>query len=62
MFSLMHELAHRALFNSARTNDVIAIIFGALTFTSMHTWRRDHAIHHATTGNLDRRGRWEIVN
>ena len=61
MFSLMHELAHRALFHHPKTNDAIGTLFGLLTFTSMHSWRRDHAIHHATTGNLDKRGRWEIV-
>lgn len=60
MFALMHELAHRALFKHRRTNDIFATIFAALAFTSMHMWRRDHLLHHATNGNMDRRGSWEV--
>ena len=37
-------------------NDWIGRVISVLTLTPYHTWRRGHAIHHATSGNLDRRG------
>ena len=32
-----------------------ASLLGVLTLTPYRYWRRTHAIHHATSGNLDRR-------
>ena len=41
----------------AQANDVVGFISGILTFTPYYHWRWEHALHHATSGDLDRRGR-----
>jgi omega-6 fatty acid desaturase (delta-12 desaturase) len=55
-FILFHDCGHGSLFKSKRTNTIVGIITGILTFTPYHRWRHDHAVHHATASNLDRRG------
>ena len=45
---------------SKLTNDVIGVIAGMIVFTPYYHWRWEHAIHHATSGNLDRRGTGDI--
>lgn len=56
IFIVFHDCGHGSFFKSKRWNDVLGFISGALTFTPYHYWRHSHAIHHATAGNLDRRG------
>jgi omega-6 fatty acid desaturase (delta-12 desaturase) len=56
-FILQHDCGHRSLFRSKRTNDIVGSLLGILTLTPYHCWRRKHAIHHANSGDLDRRGR-----
>jgi omega-6 fatty acid desaturase (delta-12 desaturase) len=56
LFMVQHDCGHRAFFRSARANDWIGRVLGVLTMTPHDCWRRTHAIHHATTGDLDRRG------
>ena len=55
-FILMHDCAHGSFFASRRANDTVGFITGVLTFTPFAQWRRDHALHHASSGDLDRRG------
>jgi omega-6 fatty acid desaturase (delta-12 desaturase) len=55
MFLIQHDCGHRAFFRSAAANDWTGRIIGVLTLTPYDYWRRTHAIHHATSGNLDRR-------
>jgi omega-6 fatty acid desaturase (delta-12 desaturase) len=55
-FILFHDCGHGALFPSKRANEIVGIITGILTFTPWAYWWRNHAIHHATAGDLDRRG------
>lgn len=57
IFILQHDCGHRSLFQSKRVNDAIGSVLGILTLTPYHCWRREHAIHHANSGDLDRRGR-----
>jgi omega-6 fatty acid desaturase (delta-12 desaturase) len=56
LFMVQHDCGHRSFFKSARLNDWIGRILGVLTLTPYDCWRRTHAIHHATSGDLDRRG------
>ena len=56
MFMLQHDCGHGAFFKSQRANDALGFITGVLTFSPYYQWRYEHAIHHATSGNLDRRG------
>ncbi len=61
VFCLQHDCAHRSLFRSRRINDLLGGILGALTLVPHAYWRRMHLIHHATSGNLDRRGHGDIL-
>ena len=47
---------HGTFFADRLANDWVGRVIGVLTLTPYDRWRRTHAIHHATTGNLDRRG------
>jgi omega-6 fatty acid desaturase (delta-12 desaturase) len=59
-FILMHDCAHGSFFASRRLNDVVGYITGVLTLTPFGQWRRDHALHHASSGDLERRGHGDV--
>ncbi len=56
IFIIFHDCGHGSFFNSRRANNIMGIITGIITFTPYFRWRHHHAMHHATTGDLDRRG------
>jgi acyl-lipid omega-6 desaturase (Delta-12 desaturase) len=56
IFIIFHDCGHGSFFKSPRANDIVGFITGVLTFTPYHYWRANHAKHHATSGNLDKRG------
>ena len=56
LFMIQHDCGHGAFFAGRLANDWVGRVIGVLTLTPYDCWRRSHAIHHATTGNLDRRG------
>ena len=56
LFLIQHDCGHRAFFPTQRANDWLGRCLGVLTLTPYEHWRRAHAIHHASSGNLDRRG------
>jgi omega-6 fatty acid desaturase (delta-12 desaturase) len=60
MYSLFHDLTHNALFESRAANARWGHLLGFLLFTPYRWWQRQHALHHANTGNLDARGPGEI--
>jgi len=55
LFIIQHDCGHGSFFPSRRANHVLGFILGVVTLTPYRYWRRTHAIHHATAGNLDRR-------
>jgi omega-6 fatty acid desaturase (delta-12 desaturase) len=59
-FIIFHDCTHNAFFASRKSNDIVGFITGVLVFTPFSAWRHDHALHHATTGDLDRRGQGDI--
>ena len=59
-FIIMHDCGHGSYFTSRRANDIVGVITGFLTLTPFAQWRRDHALHHASSGDLDRRGTGDI--
>jgi acyl-lipid omega-6 desaturase (Delta-12 desaturase) len=59
-FILMHDCAHGSFFESRRLNETVGFITGVLTLTPFAQWRRDHALHHASSGDLDRRGHGDV--
>jgi acyl-lipid omega-6 desaturase (Delta-12 desaturase) len=56
IFIIFHDCGHGAFFKSQRVNDVLGFIAGVFTLTPYYGWRHEHAVHHATAGDLDRRG------
>jgi len=56
LFMIQHDCGHRSYFRSRRLNDLLGHAIGMLTLTPHGYWRRAHNIHHATSGNLDKRG------
>jgi omega-6 fatty acid desaturase (delta-12 desaturase) len=59
-FIIFHDCCHGSFFKSKRANDVLGYITGMLTFTPYGHWRWQHSVHHATSGDLDRRGEGDI--
>jgi omega-6 fatty acid desaturase (delta-12 desaturase) len=59
-FIIFHDCGHGSFFKSKRANDWLGRITGFLTFTPYQRWKHDHAIHHATAGNLDKRGKGDV--
>lgn len=60
LFMIQHDCGHGAFFRSRRLNDLVGRSIGVLTLTPYGYWRRAHAIHHATSGNLSRQGVGDI--
>jgi omega-6 fatty acid desaturase (delta-12 desaturase) len=55
LFMIQHDCGHAAFFRSPLANAWVGRMIGVLTATPYDYWRRTHAIHHASSGNLDRR-------
>src|SRR5689334_1090815 len=60
IFIFFHDCAHDCFLPSRSANRVIGYITGVLTLTPFDEWKRKHAIHHAGSGNLDRRGTGDV--
>src|SRR5450755_2661771 len=59
-FIVFHDCAHGSFLPSKRANALLGATLGVLVFTPFAVWRREHAVHHATAGDLDRRGVGDI--
>lgn len=60
VFILFHDCGHGSFFRSRTANDMVGRVLGLLTFTPYEQWRTEHAIHHATTCDLNRRGTGDV--
>jgi len=60
LFIIQHDCGHRSFFRSRWACDWVGRILSVLTFMPYGFWRRDHDKHHATSGDLDRRGHGDI--
>ena len=60
LFMIQHDCGHGGLFPAKPANDWVGRAIGVVTMTPYDHWRRLHAIHHATSGNLARRGIGDI--
>jgi len=61
LFMIQHDCGHGAFFSSRWANDWTGSVIGVFTLTPYGLWRRTHAIHHATSGNLGRRGIGDVT-
>jgi omega-6 fatty acid desaturase (delta-12 desaturase) len=59
-FIVFHDCAHGSFLRSKRANATLGAVLGVVLFTPFSWWRHKHAVHHATTGDLDRRGTGDI--
>ena len=60
LFMIQHDCGHGSFFRHRSMNDWTGRVIGVLTLTPYEYWRRSHALHHASSGNLDRRGIGDI--
>jgi omega-6 fatty acid desaturase (delta-12 desaturase) len=61
LFIIQHDCGHGSFFGSRTANNALGFVLGVLTLTPYAFWRRTHAIHHATSGNLDHRGFGDVT-
>lgn len=60
MFIIFHDCTHGSFFKNKKANAVVGTIMGILTLFPYEKWKREHSIHHASSGNLDKRGVGDI--
>ena len=60
IFIIFHDCGHQSFFRSKRANTFWGIVTGLVAFTPYHRWKDSHARHHATSGNLDKRGAGDV--
>src|SRR5712692_3356299 len=60
LFMIQHDCGHGSFFRHRLANDWVGRVIGVLTLTPYDVWRRTHAAHHASSGNLERRGIGDI--
>ena len=59
-FIVFHDATHGSLFRSRRLNDAVGAVIGVIGLTPFRAWRTSHARHHATSGDLDKRGQGDV--
>jgi omega-6 fatty acid desaturase (delta-12 desaturase) len=60
-FIVFHDCAHGSLLPSKRANRSVGRFLGLFVLSPFQRWRHDHAVHHGTSGDLERRGVGDIV-
>lgn len=60
LFIIQHDCGHGSFFKLQRANDLCGLFCSIFTFTPYHYWRKTHAIHHKSSGNLENRGVGDI--
>ena len=60
-FVVFHDCAHGSFLPSKRANGSVGRLTGLLVLSPFQRWRHDHAVHHATSGDLERRGVGDII-
>jgi omega-6 fatty acid desaturase (delta-12 desaturase) len=61
IFIIFHDCGHGSFFKSKTLSRIVGFISGIMTFTPYHKWTREHMEHHATVGNLDKRGVGDVT-
>jgi omega-6 fatty acid desaturase (delta-12 desaturase) len=59
-YIIFHDCAHGSFLPSKRANAWLGIFTGLLVYSNFQSWRHNHAVHHATAGDLDRRGTGDV--
>lgn len=61
LFCIQHDCGHASFYSNRKLSDWVGRCLGVLTLTPYHVWRRQHAIHHSASGNLDLRGIGDVT-
>ncbi len=59
-FIIFHDCCHGSFFKSIKANDRLGLALGVIVWTPFYQWKHSHAVHHATAGDLDRRGTGDV--
>jgi omega-6 fatty acid desaturase (delta-12 desaturase) len=60
IFIIFHDCCHASFFKSRSANNALGMIAGVVNLTPYRHWRWQHALHHGTSSDLDRRGSGDI--
>jgi omega-6 fatty acid desaturase (delta-12 desaturase) len=61
VFIVFHDCTHGSFLRSRRANNLLGAAVGLLVWMPFRSWQHEHAVHHATSGDLDRRGIGDIT-
>ena len=61
LFCIQHDCGHSAFFTNRHASDWLGRALGVLTLTPYDVWRRTHSVHHASHGNLEKRGMGDVM-
>lgn len=59
-FIIFHDCTHGSFFKNSKANRAVGTFTGIITHFAYDKWKRSHSIHHATSGNLDKRGTGDV--
>src|SRR5437588_285829 len=59
-FIVFHDCTHGSFLPNRELNKWVGIVCGLVVYTPFHSWRHEHAVHHATAGDLDHRGMGDV--
>jgi omega-6 fatty acid desaturase (delta-12 desaturase) len=59
-FIVFHDCTHGSYMPTKKLNHIVGAVTGVLVYTPFQAWRHDHAMHHASAGDLDRRGAGDV--
>ena len=59
-YILFHDCTHGSFLPTKKANMWLGITLGLVVWTPFYSWRHAHQVHHATSGDLDRRGEGDV--
>jgi acyl-lipid omega-6 desaturase (Delta-12 desaturase) len=59
-FIIFHDCGHGSFLKTRKANDILGFITGVLCFTPYYMWRWEHSVHHASSGDLNKRGLGDV--
>jgi omega-6 fatty acid desaturase (delta-12 desaturase) len=59
-YIVFHDCAHASFLPSRKANRCLGTVLGLLVFADFRSWKHNHAMHHASAGDLDRRGAGDL--
>jgi acyl-lipid omega-6 desaturase (Delta-12 desaturase) len=60
VFIVFHDCGHGSFLPSRTANKYVGMACAFLVFSPFGSWRHEHAVHHATAGDLDQRGKGDV--